>query len=122
MEYELTHNICDNYVHICIKGIWPKHEAKKIIADLYNIWEKNQKDFLLIDIRKMQDKPTVITDYYNAEIFAATGFIKIYRIAVLDQPERKEANKFFETTAFNRGLRFRFFYESEQEAIDWLGG
>ena len=68
----------------------------------------------------MEDSPDVIGDYDNVKLFINAGFNLIPRIAVLDNEGRRQANDFFETAAHNRGLRFRFFYADEQEAINWL--
>jgi hypothetical protein len=68
----------------------------------------------------MEGTPSVVGDYYDVKHFAEAGFHRIRRIAVLDDLNRQEASDFFETTAVNRGLRFRFFYADEQEAISWL--
>jgi hypothetical protein len=89
------------------------------MADMLSIWEKHQRPILL-DIRHMEDTPSVFRDYEEAKQFVSIGFQRAGRIAVLDNPERREANDFFETTAFNRGLRFVFFYSDEEEAIAWL--
>jgi hypothetical protein len=86
---------------------------------MFGIWEKYQKPTLL-DIRDMEDTPTVLLDYEEAKQFASVGFRRVGRIAVLDTPERRESNDFFETTSQNRGLRFVFFYSDEEEAITWL--
>ena len=68
----------------------------------------------------MPDIPTLIGDYHTVESFTNAGFRQIGRIAVLDTLDHEEANRFLETTAFNRGFYIQFFYASEQEAVNWL--
>ena len=120
MSYVLTCPSTEGYLRICVSGIWPSRKAEDIIADIHNLWTEHQDQPLMIDIRSMEDSPSVFSDYENAKLFAADGFYLIRRIAVLDNVDRREANNFFETTAHNRGIRFRFFYADEQEAISWL--
>ncbi len=74
----------------------------------------------LLDLRHMRDIPTVFRDYEVVKLFVKAGFQEIGTIAVLDRTDRETENKFFEDAAYNQGLRFQFFYASEQEAINWL--
>jgi len=120
MSYVLTCSSTEGYLRIRVSGIWPSKKPEDIIADIYNLWTEHQNQPLMIDIRIMEDSPSVFSDYENAKLFANAGFYLIKRIAVLDDVGRREANNFFETTAHNRGMRFRFFYSDEQEAISWL--
>jgi hypothetical protein len=120
MSYELTCSLEKDHVRIRMDGAWPDKKPEEVIAAIHALWEKHHKRHLLIDIRNMSNTPSVTSDYYEAKHFVKTGFIFVGRIGVLDNLDRKEANDFFETTAANRGLRFRFFYTDEQEAIDWL--
>ena len=119
MNYTLAHSLYQGCLRIRISGAWPAGRAEDIIAEMFSIWEKHQKP-LIIDIRDMEDTPSVFIDYEEAKQFASIGFQRAGRIAVLDNPERRKANDFFETTAYNRGLRFIFFYSDEDEAIAWL--
>jgi hypothetical protein len=57
----------------------------------------------------MKNTPTVLSDYQNDAHFIKADFHRVRRIAVLDDLNRQAANQFFESTAANRGLRFRFF-------------
>ena len=120
MSYVLTCPSTEGYLRIRVSGIWPSRKPEDIIADIHNLWTEHQDQPLMIDIRSMEGSPSVLSDYENAKRFADTGFYLIRRIAVLDNVQRREANNFFETTTHNRGMRFRFFYTEEQEAISWL--
>jgi hypothetical protein len=99
-----------------ITGTWPAGRVDKIIADMFSIWEKYEKP-LLIDLRDLEDTPSIFRDYEEAKQFARVGFWRAGRIAVLDTPKRRKANDFLETAANNRGVRFVFFYSDEEEAI-----
>ena len=121
MSYELTCDWAEDCLRIRVDGEWPASNPKDIIAEIYDLWVTHSgKRGLLLDIRNMQDTPTVLGDYQHAALFAEAGFIQIGQIAVLDNSNRKEANNFFESTAFNRGQRFRFFYVDEQQALNWI--
>ena len=120
MSYALTCSSTEDYLRVRIDGTWPSEKPEGIISDIFNHWAKHHDIALFIDIRKMKGTPSVLGDYKEAEVFADTGFCQVGRIAVLDKLGRREADNFFEATAFNRGLQFKFFYGDEQEAIDWL--
>ncbi len=120
MSYELTCVAFEGYVRIRVDGIWPSDTPQSIIADIYDVWAKHRELALLLDLRHMRDIPTVLVDYETVKLFVNVGFREIDTIAVLDRADRETANKFFETAAFNQGLRIQFFYVSEQEAINWL--
>ena len=119
MNYTLEHLSIQGCLQLRIGGTWPHKNSRSIITDIFNIWEKHQKPMLL-DMRGMEGSPSILGDYLDAEGFEVVGFGRVGRIAVLDNPERRKANDFFETAAHNRGLTFHFFYADEQEAIAWL--
>jgi len=120
MNYTLQCSESKNHLRISVDGTWPAENTEKIISEMHELWAKHQKPYLLIDIRNMKDKPSVLSDYKDAARFAKNKFYMVHRIAVMDNHNRKEANDFFETTAYNRGLRIRFFYADDHQAIDWL--
>lgn len=120
MSYKLTCSSGEGYLRIRVDGTWPRGNPAGFMTDMLNLWAKHQRRPLLIDIRSMEDRPSVFEDYENAKRFAYAGFGQLPRIAVLDNLDRREANDFFENTAYNRGLGFRFFYTDEQDAINWL--
>ena len=120
MSYDLTCVVFEGYVRILVDGVWPSDDPRRILVDIYDTWAKHRERALLLDLRHMRDFPTVFGDYKTVDLFVNVGFGEIGPIAVLDTPDREEENKFLETTAFNRGVSFRFFYDNEQEAINWL--
>jgi hypothetical protein len=116
MSYTLEPSVVQGCLRIRVSGAWPSGRSDEIISEIFSLWEKHQKP-LLIDLRDMEDSPSIFSDYFDAKQFATAGFRSAGLIAVLDNPDRREANTFFETTAHNRGLRFAFFYSDEEEAI-----
>ena len=120
MSYTVECMPAEDHLRICITGAWPSKKPDDIMADIHALWTEHQSKPLLIDMRNMEDNPAVLSDYENAKRFEKAGYRRIGRIAVLDREDRCEANDFFETTALNRGLGFRFFYGDEQEAISWI--
>ena len=120
MSYELTCVVFEGYVRILVDGVWPSDDPRRILVNIYDTWAKHRERALILNLRHMRDFPNVFDDYNTVDDFVNVGFREIGPIAVLDTLDREEANKFFETTAFNRGVTFRFFYDSEQEAINWL--
>jgi hypothetical protein len=103
-----------------IDGSWPTDNPKDIITDIHNLWSKQQGQHLILDLRSMEGSPSISDDFEDVHIFIDVGFRRLGRVAILDKPSRREANGFFETVAYNRGLDFRFFYGDEKDAINWL--
>lgn len=120
MSYQITSVSDENYTHVGVTGTWPAEKPEIILDEIYRKWAAHQKYDLLVDISKLHADETVIRDYYTDAIFENIGFQSIRLIAIYDDPARKKINDLLETAAQNRGLRLRFFYESEQEAINWL--
>jgi hypothetical protein len=120
MSYQVTSTSYENYVSVSIIGTWTADKPEIILDEIYSKWAKHQKPDLLVDISKLWADQSIISEYYASEIFENVGFQSIRLIAIIDDPERKKINDFLEPAAHNRGLRLRFFYESEQEAADWL--
>ena len=120
MSYTLDHLSIQGCLRIRVEGTWPYEKQEHIMGDILALWEANNKPPVYIDIRSMEDTPSILGDYEVAERLSEFGFWRMGRIAVLDSPSRRSANDFFETTTYNRGLCFRFFYDNEQEAVDWL--
>ena len=120
MSYRVTSTSYESYVCVSITGSWPTDKPEIILDEIYSKWEKNQKYDLLVDISELRADQSIIGDYYTTAVFENVGFQSIRLIAIFDDPVRKKINDCLETAAQNRGLRLRFFYESEQEAASWL--
>ena len=119
MDTKLEHSLVKGCLRIRLTGTWTAERADQIITDIFSIWEKYQKP-LLIDVRDLEDTPSIFRDYQEVGKFVSAGFRQVGRIAVLDYPQRREANDFLETSAQNQGITIVFFYTNEEEAIAWL--
>lgn len=120
MSYKLEIFSDSNYLKVLLKGVFPRIDSEVIIKSIRESLEKHEKSRLLIDLRQMTTSISVLADYQAAEYFYQEKFTQIEKIAVIDREEYRLSNDFFETTAFNRGLKFKFFYEDESDAIAWL--
>jgi len=120
MSYKVTSTSYENYACVSITGSWPTDKPEIILDEIYSKWEKHQKYDLLVDISELRADQSIISDYYATTIFENVGFQSIRLIAIFDDPVRKKINDCLETATQNRGVRLHFFYESEQEAANWL--
>jgi hypothetical protein len=120
MKYTLRCSSARGCLQIGVDGSWPSDKPEEIIADILNLWAKHQGQRLILDMRSMEESPSISGDYENVRHFFDAGFWRFGGIAILDKPDRREANDFFELAAHNRGLGFRFFYGDEKDAINWL--
>ena len=119
MRYTLDCTTAENHLRIRVDGEWPKVHPEGIIAEIQDLLARHQSLRLLLDLRNMQSEPTPFGDYKELGLLLKAELAKV-RIAALDAPDRRGANQFFETMAFNRGLQIHFFYGDEQDATDWL--
>jgi len=123
MSYTVKVTPMDGYCCAKIEGVWPQKDSQaqaSLLARILAEWKSDSQPGLIIDVRSMQDTPSVLEDYETAKIFFDSEFYRIGPVAVLDHPERKSANVFLENAAHNRGIMLRFFYDGRQEAIDWI--
>jgi len=120
MPYSIAARPSQGVLTICVEGRWPSADPDSIIDEIFGLWKKEGRGSLLVDLRAMDDEPTISGDFWLAKAFAERGYHSVGGIAVLDRVERKDANDFFSLASWNRGLRFCFFYESEREALEWL--
>lgn len=120
MSYSLDFSVAEKYLHVSMKGKWPRRHIDGLLGELLGVWNRHERKPMLLDLRNVIDAPTVLDDYQYAREFAEAGFIDLGRIAVLDETSRRDANEFFITASANRGLSFRFFYNGKAEALDWL--
>jgi hypothetical protein len=70
-----------------------------------------------VDLRKFEGRFGVFDGLKEVENFRPES--KMLRFAVLDIPENKKNNDFFENASVNRGYKLIFFYD-ESEAKKWL--
>ncbi len=74
---------------------------------------------VLIDDTDLEMEFSVSSDYENA-VFVSNLLRSVSpRIAIVDNPDNSEGNRFFENVCVNRGLNIRCF-DDQQEALDWL--
>jgi len=120
MGYQVITTSHESYVSIRIIGTWPADTPEIVLDEIYSNWIKHHKSDLLVDISKLYADHSMIREYYTSAVFENVGFQSIRLIAIIDDPSRKNINDILEEAAQNRGLRLRFFYNSEQEANDWF--
>ncbi len=120
MSYRIIKSSMENYLRILIEGEWPEINPRKLMDEIFNTWQNNNMLPLLIDVREMSFNPIATNDYIDVQKFEAAGFIQLGRIAVIDKLDRKFYNDAFESWATLQGLKFKFFYTDEKNAIKWL--
>lgn len=120
MNHTFTCSKEEGFLRIKIEGEWQKNKPDEIINGIKELSEHYTCSTLLIDIKKMKPIDSILQDYYNAKLFAKADFKEFDRIAIFDIKDRCKANDFIMATKGSNYSDLQFFYEDEQEAIDWL--
>ena len=119
MEYHLDVTKHENYLRIEFRGDLTAENQKQVIEDIYlalfNGGEKNA----LVDRRAGPLQETPLANYNEADFISDLPYIYRFRIAVLVRAEEIGHASFLEAVAVNRGVNWKFF-DSEEDAIDWL--
>jgi hypothetical protein len=119
MPYEYTITIREAYVVMALAG--PENLADNKASVLYakQVCSEHGKDRLLVDLRDLSGRTSVIENYEFAAFLAETFWPNVMRLATIYSEKNEDVERFLETAGRNRGLQIRAF--STMEAADaWL--
>lgn len=115
--YKINYNIKGDSLYVVLSGNYPLEKFKEISTDMDRVIDENGISKILVDLRTFQGRFGVIDGLQRIENFREES--KFLQFAILDIPENKTNNDFFENASFNRGYKLLFFYD-EAEAMKWL--
>lgn len=108
------------HAELRLRGRLDVTAAVESLAGLFAEAEKRGWRGVLIDLVGLEETPTA-----EHALMGALGLARKWRpgwrLASLHAPEARNAAKFFESTALNRGMTSRVFTERE-DALRWLLG
>jgi len=109
------------YLHATASGILNAETDKQIDEELVQICQDEGYKALLIDIRAMAGRLSIVENYQAAATLRERSATVLQQIAIVDRdrPEDISRNKFFEDVAVNRGAAVRFF-TGLHAAAAWL--
>jgi hypothetical protein len=93
--------------------------SRRALAELARAMEARDLDRAILDIREVQSRLSPTDIYELATTFAATGFRRAHRLAIVCRATRIDNADFFAMLTQNRGWDVRAFDEFE-EAFEWL--
>jgi len=106
------------YLIVRFGDIWSKETGYKVIEEIKQECEKAGLHRLLFDQRQHTDGSSIFSDFTLAEkVVEEAQKIKLDNIAVLSFPKFQKSDSFFENVATNRGLNIKYFYSTEEEAL-----
>ncbi len=108
-----------HWTHALIHRKWTPREAKGVYEAIIGACRAHGQRLLMVDTRHYPGMPSTTDDFQEVEALIDLGFGDLIRIAVVDLPERRDANQLYETMAHNRGLNIRFF-DLPEDAEAWL--
>ena len=117
MKYTINYNIKGDFLSVILSGSYPTEKFKEISGDMDRVIDENGISKILVDLRKFEGRFGVFDGLKEIENFREES--KFLQFAVLDLPENKKNNDFFENASFNRGYKLLFFYTKE-DALKWL--
>ncbi len=109
------------YLRFAVTGRQSPETDPQIDDAIARICVDREATAILIDIRALSGRLTVLENYMAASTFRRRVPPSVGRVAIVDLPEHQARSEMFELTAWNRGVRVRFF-DCESAAEDWLGG
>ena len=117
MGYKIYYKIWGDFLKVELQGEYPLEKFKEVDADIDRVVDSNDIKRLLVDLRKFKGRFGVFDGLNHIEDFRQES--KLLQFAILDLPENKSNNDFFENASFNRGYKIMFFYDIK-EALKWL--
>jgi hypothetical protein len=115
LKIQISFEVFDEYLKICLSGENPFAEIDEIIATIKRLSDENNRAKILLDTMNVSGL-SEMEKYFVGEQGAKILGHKL-KSAIVSQPEK--INRFMENVAVNRGARLRVF-GSEQEALNWL--
>ena len=95
-------------------------DNQQIHQMIVNLCKEHDCQRVLVDDRVVTYTASISSIFYLVKYYAEVDIPRhIKRAAVVANSIYKETNSFFETTAYNRGINLRVFYNHE-EAEAWL--
>ncbi len=117
MSYVIDYRIWDDFLRVELSGTYPLEMFNKITRDIDEVIDANGITRVMIDLRGFKGRFGVFDGIHHIEKFRTES--KLIQFAILDIPENKTNNDFFENASFNRGYKVMFFYD-EADAKKWL--
>lgn len=117
MKYKINYQIKNDFLRVELSGNYPLEKFKEISGDIDKVIDENDISKVLVDLREFEGRFGVFDGINHIENFREES--KFLQFAILDIPDNKEKNDFFENASFNRGYKLLFFY-NEDEAYKWL--
>ena len=117
MGYKINYKIWGDFMKVELSGEYPLEKFKEVDADIDSVVDSNDINRLLVDLRKFKGRFGVFDGLNHIEDFRKES--KLLQFAVLDLPENKSNNEFFENASYNRGYKIMFFYDIK-DALKWL--
>lgn len=117
MSCKINYKAFSDHLRVSITGHGTKEAWAKISGDISGIIDKYGLKNIMVDLREVTGRLSVFDSVEHIENYPHE--MKLRNYAVLDKPENKTQNQFFENAAYNRGYRI-FFFTDEAEAVKWL--
>lgn len=107
------------YLYVRASGQSSVKQSVSLISEVNDLLKINRNHFLLINIQEVFNRMNNTDAYFFIKEFHLNDVSVDSRIAVVDLPQNKENNGFFELASKVQGFSIKFYY-NENEAINWL--
>jgi len=110
-----------DYLLVRFGDIWSGETGYKVIEEIKQECEKSGLYRILFDQRQHTEDSSIFSEFNLAEKVAEEAEkINLEGIAILSLPKFQKNDSFFENVATNRGMNIKYFYSTEEEALQWL--
>jgi len=117
MSYKINYKIRGDFLRFELSGSYPIEKFREISDDMDKVIDSNGISRVMVDLRNFKERFGVFNGLQHIEKFRPE--LKTLKFAIVDIPENKQNNSFFENASFNRGYQIFFFYD-EKDAQKWL--
>ncbi len=117
MKYTINYHIKGDFLRVDLTGEYPAEKFREISTDMDKVIDENGISKIMVDLRNFKGRFGVFNGLQEIENFREES--KYLQFAIIDIPENKPNNDFFENASFNRGYKLLFFY-NEVDAEKWL--
>lgn len=119
MPVQLTNNltVCDSHLVLAVSGDYASESLSELGDLVAEASETHSCDRVVLDLRQLQGLVPNM-DRFAAGVYASQIWTRSLHVAIVMQPE--QIKKFFENTAYNRGVQ-TLVVSTMEEARAWLG-
>jgi hypothetical protein len=118
MTYRILKREEGNILVLDLEGDIIGDGSDRIHYEIIDMIRENHDRKILIDIRRFKSRLSVADKFLSVRNLPLKNITK-GKVAILDNLDQEEENRFYQTTAKNVGV-FLYIFHDENKAMEWL--